>query len=89
MVTVFFEVTKEGDFEIIYVDALYKELKDEVKRIFALLPNITPATYNDNATYVQFTMPIMIPLMDLAPIEVIAELDGVRKHKELKKVTRL
>ena len=84
-VTVLFEVTQEGDFEIIYVDALYKELKDEVKRIFALLPNITPATYNGNATYVQFTMPIMIPLMDLAPIEVIAEVDGGEKTQGFEK----
>ena len=67
------------------MDALYKELKDEVKRIFALLPNITPATYNGNATYVQFTMPIMIPLMDLAPIEVIAEVDGGEKTQGVEK----
>lgn len=59
---VFFEVTKEGEFKVLYVDAIYNELKEEAKRVFNLLPKITPATYNANPSYVQFTVPIKIPL---------------------------
>lgn len=61
-VVVFFEVDKEGKFKVLYTDAIYNELKDEVKRVFEALPVITPATYNGNPTYAQFTMPIAIPL---------------------------
>lgn len=61
-VAVFFEIDKEGKFKVILVDAMYDELKEEAKRVFALLPKITPATYNGQPAYVQFTMPINIPL---------------------------
>lgn len=59
---VFFEVDKEGNFKTLYVDALYQELKDEIERVFETLPKIKPATYNARPSYVQFTMPIQIPL---------------------------
>ncbi len=59
---VFFEVSKKGEFKVLYVDAIYSELKDEAKRVFKLLPKITPATYNSNPSYVQFTVLIKIPL---------------------------
>lgn len=60
--TVFFEVDKGGVFNVLYVDAFYNELKDETKRVFGLLPQVTPATYSGNPTYMQFTMPIAVPL---------------------------
>ena len=64
---VFFEVNKEGDFKLLYVDAIYNELKEEAKRVFSSLPKITPATYNGNPSYVQFTVPINIPLVKPEP----------------------
>lgn len=60
--TIFFEVDKEGSFKLLYTDAIYKELKEEAQRVFKSLPKITPATYNGQPTYVQFTLPIAIPL---------------------------
>lgn len=59
---VFFEVNKEGNFKVLYIDGIYNELKDEVRRVFDLLPKINPATYNGNPAYVQFTVSIKIPL---------------------------
>ncbi len=59
---VLFEVNKKGEFNVLYVDAGYNEIKDEVKKVFSLLPKVTPATYNGNATYVQFTFSFNIPL---------------------------
>src|SRR5690554_8040304 len=46
-VVVLFEVDKEGEFLVIYVDATYQGLKDEAKRVFKELPKIQPGTYNE------------------------------------------
>lgn len=62
LVAVFFEVDAEGNFKVLYVDAVYKELKEEVVRVFETFPKITPATYNAKPSYAQFTMSFMIPL---------------------------
>jgi hypothetical protein len=63
-VVVLFEVNKEGNFNVLYVDAMYNELKDEVKKIFNELPQINPATYNGKPTYVKYSISIKIPLVD-------------------------
>jgi len=69
---VLIEVTNEGEFQVLYIDAVYNEIKEEVKRVFSLLPKITPATYNGEPTYMQFSLPFKIPLEE--PInEVILE----------------
>ena len=62
-INVFFEVNKEGAFKVLYVDAIYDALKDEAKRVFSDLPKITPATFNGNPSYAQFTVPIYVPLV--------------------------
>jgi hypothetical protein len=59
---IFFEVDKEGNFKLLYVDAVYTELKDEIGRVFEQFPKITPATYNGKPTYTQFTMSLPVPL---------------------------
>ncbi len=61
-VQVLFEVDKEGVFKVVYVDAVYDELKEETKRVFNLLPKIKPATFNAKPHYAQFTLTIKIPL---------------------------
>ena len=61
-VVVLFEVDAEGNFVVLYVDAIYDELKTKAKLVFAELPKIKPATYNGNPTYKQFSYEIKIPL---------------------------
>src|SRR6056297_3592559 len=61
-VIVVFEVDKSGDFQIIYTEAAYTDLKEEMQRVFDLLPQIKPATYNARPVFVQFKMPVKIPL---------------------------
>ena len=61
-VQVLFEVNKEGEFKVIYSDAIYEELKEESIRVFDLLPKIKPATYNGKPTFVQYSITIAIPL---------------------------
>ncbi|WP_179344276.1 energy transducer TonB [Winogradskyella ursingii] len=61
-IQVLFEVNSEGEFNVIYVDAIYEELKEETKRIFTQLPKVQPATYNGKPTFVQYSINIAIPL---------------------------
>jgi len=64
---VLFEVDTEGNFVVLYVDAIYDELKTAAQLVFAELPKISPATYNGNPTYKQYSYEIAIPLV--APSE--------------------
>ena len=61
---VLFEVTKTGEFKSIYIKSAYSELKNETKRVFAAFPKVTPATYDGNAVYNQFSLSIRIPSLD-------------------------
>ena len=63
-VVVLFEVNAQGRFVVIYIDAFYDELKEEVKRVFALLPSIKPATYNGITIFKQYSYHIQIPLIN-------------------------
>ena len=63
-VVVLFEVDTLGQFRVIYIDAIYNELKEETKRVFSTLPTIKPATYNSRKTYKQYSLPIKIPLIN-------------------------
>ena len=63
-VKVVFLVTKNGKFEILYVNAMYPELEEETKRVFNNLPNIQPATYNGRAIDQRYIFPISIPLVE-------------------------
>ncbi len=63
-IQVLFEVDREGYFKILYIDAIYQELKTETERVFGLLPKIKPATYNGNPTFVQYSIYIAIPLAE-------------------------
>src|SRR5690606_12163628 len=65
-VVVLFEVDKEGSFRVIYVDATYKELKEEAKRVFGDFPKIEPGTYNGKPTYKQYSIAVKIPLVNQA-----------------------
>ncbi|WP_417872132.1 gliding motility protein RemB [Xanthomarina gelatinilytica] len=65
-VVVLFQVDKEGQFRVIYVDATYQELKDEAKRVFGEFPKIKPGTYNGRPTYKQYSIAVKIPLVNQA-----------------------
>ncbi len=57
-------MTKEGKFDVLYVNSMYPELENEVKRVFGTLPEIQPATFNGRAIDQRFQIPISIPLAD-------------------------
>lgn len=60
---VLFEVTKKGEFKVLYAESFYEELKLEAKRVFGSMPEIKPATSNGQPTYMQFNLSIAIPLV--------------------------
>ena len=57
-----FIVTTEGRFKLIYVNSPYKELKEEIERVFTTFPTINPAKYNNHSIEMQFVLPLKIPL---------------------------
>ena len=61
-INIVFYVDKEGEFEILYVNSPYKDLKTEVERVFSELPTVIPAKYNNHNVEMQFVLPIHIPL---------------------------
>ena len=63
-VVVLFEVDAEGNFVVMYIEAVYDELKTAARLVFAELPKIKPATYNGNPTYRQYSYRINIPLKE-------------------------
>ncbi len=69
-IKVLFEVDKLGVVSLIYVDAVYDELKKETQRIFEALPTVIPGTYNGRPTFYQYALGIQIPLVDPLKIEI-------------------
>lgn len=76
-IVVLFEVDAQGNFVVLYVDAIYNELKTAAKKVFAKFPKIKPATYNGHPTYKQYSYQIQIPLEDPS---VTAQIVDVRKE---------
>lgn len=71
-VNVIFEVNKQGEFILLYADAAYFELKEEITRVFEALPQIEPGYYNSRPATMQFRMPLQIPL-SIRPGEITPE----------------
>jgi hypothetical protein len=78
---VLFEVDTLGKFKVIYVDAMYDELKTEVKRVFSIFPEITPATYNGRKTFKQYSITIKIPITN--------QVTSVQKSSIINNITAL
>jgi len=63
-IKILFEVDKEGQINVLYIDAVYSELKDETKRVFEELSKVTPGNYNSKPTYFQYSLSVKIPLIN-------------------------
>ena len=59
---VLFLVTREGSFELLYVDTPYESLKKVLKQVIKELPPAKPALYNKRPIEMQFVLPLTIPL---------------------------
>jgi len=80
--TIIFEVDEEGEFQLIYLDAAYDELKEETRRVFNLLPNVKPATYNGRPIHMQFKMPLRIPLQEDVAVEPVETENEIEVREE-------
>ncbi|MBD0824837.1 gliding motility protein RemB [Aestuariibaculum marinum] len=68
-IVVLFEVDTLGAFKVVYVDAMYEELKTETKRVFSQFQKVLPATYNGRKTFKQYSIKVKIPLIDQAELQ--------------------
>lgn len=68
-IKVLFEVDNQGRFKVLYIDAIYDELKTETTRVFDALPQVEPGTYNGNPTFYQYSIIINIPLTSFSEFE--------------------
>lgn len=69
--SVLFEVTTEGDFKVLYVDAFYEEIKIAIETAFSNFPKVVPATSNGNATFSQYTIKFPIPFTSIGALETV------------------
>ena len=88
-IVVLFEVDKEGQFKVLYVDAVYDSLKDETKRVFSELPKIEPGTYNGLPAFNQYSVTIRVPFGSQKPITNEVQEVGTSKSKVSKQVRPL
>ena len=56
-----FEVDTVGKFKVLYIEAPEQKLKDEMSRVFALLPQVKPAKHNANTTYYKQSVKTVLP----------------------------
>jgi hypothetical protein len=83
-IKVLFEVDSNGNFKVIYVNAVDEELIQESKRVFGKFPKITPPTYNGKPTYSKYNITISIPLKSSETIasEALAREDILQNNTE-------
>ena len=83
-VNVVFVVTNTGNFKLVYINTPYKELKEEVQRVFNTLPVISPAKYNNNNVEMRFALPLSFPLQAKSGVveETIDEVVEVKSNKK-------
>lgn len=89
-ITILFEIDKTGKFNLLYTDAAYPELKEEMQRVFDLLPEIEPATYNARPSFMQFRMRFRVPggssLEVLSQDEPVITEDSTAGENEVEKI---
>ncbi|OAZ02911.1 hypothetical protein [Flavobacterium succinicans] len=88
-IKVLFEVTAEGKFKVLYVDAVSESLSNEAKRVFASMPKVSPATYNGKPTYSKYTIAIAIPLKSKEQFEAEARAKAEILNVKSPKLTEL
>lgn len=63
-----FEVSDEGKFVVQFVDAPSPELEAEARRVFGMLPQVSPPTYDGRPTYAKYSYRFKFPLTAAQPI---------------------
>ena len=79
-INIVFVVTSTGRFKLIYANSPYKELQDEITRVFKTFPVITPANYNNNNIEMRFALPLNYPLQ--TGNEIVEEVVTVKSNRK-------
>ena len=79
-INIVFVVTSTGRFKLIYANSPYKELQDEITRVFKTFPVITPANYNNNNIEMRFALPLNYPLQ--IGNEIVEEVVTVKSNRK-------
>ncbi len=79
--SILFEVTAEGKFELIYTKAPYSDIKDEVKNVFSQFPVIEPATYDGKPVYTQYTLQVLLPTLEWVNSKTDRDIANAPKNK--------
>ncbi|WP_372792748.1 gliding motility protein RemB [Lutibacter sp.] len=85
-INIVFLVNTSGNFNVIYVNSPYKELKEEIERVFTKFPKITPAKYNNHPIEMQFVFPLSIPLENIVNEEIVkkeVKVETIQQREEL------
>jgi hypothetical protein len=61
-IIVFFGISTQGEYNINYINVNYPKVKEEIQRVFTLLPKVKPAMYNGHAIESEYILPFFIPL---------------------------
>lgn len=70
VVTLRFEVNRDGDFVPVQLDAIDASMKDAMVASFNQLPQITAPTYNGRPSYMQFVLTAPVPMSDSGSFQV-------------------
>ena len=88
-VNVVFLVNSKGNFQVIYVNTPYKELKEEVERVFRIFPTVSPATFNNHPIEMQFVFPISIPLEKNIQQEIVKKENQAKPIEKIEELVEL
>src|SRR5690606_35524926 len=76
---VVFQVNEDGSFSVLHVNTPFKELADESKRVFSIMPKAKPAQYNGNPIYSKYNIKFSVPLQQ--PTMLSLDQSGVESSK--------
>lgn len=82
-----FIVSNTGQFKLVYMNSPYKELKEEVTRVFATFPKVSPAKFNNHNIEMRFVLPLNFPM--LIGNEVVEEVEETKLEEITKSVITL
>ena len=88
-INIVFLVTAKGELKVIYVNSPYRELKEEVQRVFSTLPIITPAKYNNHPVEMRFVLPLSIPFNKNENQIIVEEKTEIKKEKLISNIETL
>lgn len=82
-----FEVSKEGQFVPVLIDADYASHKEEMTAALSKMPTIEPPTYNGNPVYMQFILRVNVPMSNTGSFQSSQKMDDQGADKNAQKST--